>query len=286
MGARPWAEALRQQYACLRDARTIGDDGLPQASSWKDAEYCRDMCRVASRILPRAQPYIWAAEPSAAVALAAQTTPLDVYAHDLLPDEHHEAFWWFDPPVEYRLAHHAEPIFHSIPVIIIGRAFPKEKPGEVQILVCRYMRSWDSFIPTFALSVPPGDPIVARDIDPAGRAAARFVVAANVWLRQRIITTSAGPIERHQRKQLARDLGQDLLPVSDVKVVTLRRPEAPAHEHAPSSVEWSCRWPVAGHWRRQSVKDGHRLTYISPYIKGPADRPLRLPTTTVYDVKR
>ena len=51
-------------------------------------------------------------------------------------------------------------------------------------------------------------------------------------------------------------------------------------------VDWRFRWVVSGHWRKQAVKDGHRLTYINPYMKGPADRPLKLPTATVYDVNR
>jgi len=63
----------------------------------------------------------------------------------------------------------------------------------------------------------------------------------------------------------------------EVSLVTLRRLKTPGHEEEhPGSVDWSHRWIVGGHWRNQflpSVND-HRLQWISPYVKGPEDRPL------------
>lgn len=61
-----------------------------------------------------------------------------------------------------------------------------------------------------------------------------------------------------------------------VTVITLRRPRRPANEdgdHQP--VDWSHRWFVEGHWRWQPYKDGTvKQIWISPYIKGPEDKPL------------
>ena len=113
-----------------------------------------------------------------------------------------------------------------------------------------------------------------------------FVVAALTWLSQRIIVTTDGHIERHRRKQLVRDYHLDVPP--SVHVVQLRRAES--HEYAaPGSheqIDWSCRWVVGGHWRNHAVKDGHKLMYILPYVKGPEDKPLRVPGHTVYSVSR
>lgn len=65
-------------------------------------------------------------------------------------------------------------------------------------------------------------------------------------------------------------------PEKYVTVVTLRRPRTPAgvdDERHP--VEWSQRWIVSGHWRWQPYGDGTvRQIWISPYVKGPEDKPL------------
>ena len=60
-----------------------------------------------------------------------------------------------------------------------------------------------------------------------------------------------------------------------VTVVTLRRPRTESSgDHR--TVDWHQRWIVSGHWRWQPYpKDGtHRQIWISPYVKGPDDKPL------------
>lgn len=73
--------------------------------------------------------------------------------------------------------------------------------------------------------------------------------------------------------------------LSDVRVVRLRKVERTAPdddgEGAPTR-EWSHRWIVSGHWRWQPYGEGRklrRLTYVRPHVKGPADKPLHVPTT-------
>lgn len=114
----------------------------------------------------------------------------------------------------------------------------------------------------------------------------RFLLAACAWLQQRIVTISRGVVERHRRKQLAREHEAPL--PSDVKVIQLRRLESPSR--LPSAggelIDWSCRWIVNGHWRNQPYKEDHKLIYIMPFVKGPSDKPLKVPTHTVYQVSR
>jgi len=78
--------------------------------------------------------------------------------------------------------------------------------------------------------------------------------------------------------------------VSMIKVINLRRiePQSDAASVLSSPVDWSCRWIVDGHWRRQwhPSLNRHELTYIEPYIKGPEDRPLRITDGKVYSVSR
>lgn len=70
-------------------------------------------------------------------------------------------------------------------------------------------------------------------------------------------------------------------------MIQLRRTEAQPHPTADGeNVEWSCRWIVNGHWRNQPYKDERKLIYIMPYVKGPDDMPLKVPTHTVYQVSR
>jgi len=77
--------------------------------------------------------------------------------------------------------------------------------------------------------------------------------------------------------------------VREVKVVTLRRLETQPRPPGPGEpVDWSCRWIVDGHWRNQyhPSTGRHELTYINPFVKGPADKPLKVSSATVYAVNR
>lgn len=69
----------------------------------------------------------------------------------------------------------------------------------------------------------------------------------------------------------------------NVSVVSL--PVPPRTHHPPNSaggdpVDWSCRWLVSGHYR---LLPGGRITYVKPYVKGPANKPFR---PRAYDVRR
>lgn len=67
-----------------------------------------------------------------------------------------------------------------------------------------------------------------------------------------------------------------------VTVIRLRRPRTKYHgESDGDPVEWKQRWIVGGHWRRQPYgKKGeepyYRHIWISPYVKGPDDKPLEI----------
>jgi hypothetical protein len=61
-------------------------------------------------------------------------------------------------------------------------------------------------------------------------------------------------------------------------VVTLRAFAEQHGEPGEGSVDWTHRWIVSGFWRNQylSKVKGHRVQWIDPYVKGPADKPLVL----------
>ncbi len=107
-----------------------------------------------------------------------------------------------------------------------------------------------------------------------------------VLLQQRLLVTQKEQPPRAWARRASR-LG---LANPIVRIVELRRQEAARHDplgdHA--EVEWACRWLVTGHWRRQwySSLDVHRPIWILPYVKGPEDKPLRVPRQRVYMISR
>ncbi len=103
----------------------------------------------------------------------------------------------------------------------------------------------------------------------------RFFLAGCAWLTQRVVTEESGHIERHRRKQLAREHGL----LSTVKVIHLRRSERRERIGEPeeSTRQYLCRWVVDGHWRNQACGpqfSQRKLIYVLPYVKGPDDQPL------------
>lgn len=121
-----------------------------------------------------------------------------------------------------------------------------------------------------------GDAAVGKETDEerliAG-AALCWLAALLAFCEQRLIATPRGRPERATRRRIERS-GRE---PSDVLVVELRRVDQLASEPSGGAREWSCSWAVSGHWRHQwyASKQAHRAIWISPYIKGDLDKPLR-----------
>lgn len=116
--------------------------------------------------------------------------------------------------------------------------------------------------------IPFGD----RWDDQFDRIGLRFAVTLLTLMGQPIAEIDERNAPREIRRRMERE-GEDVSPVS---VLTLRRPR---HESEPPdgySKEWSHRWVVGSHWRRQwypSIQR-HRSILINAYVKGPDDKPL------------
>lgn len=117
---------------------------------------------------------------------------------------------------------------------------------------------------------------------------ARLFLAGLTWMDQKILVEGAGQIHRQRRKEFEQVTGRKL---PWVKIVTLRKVQRPSTSSSAShesSVEFSCRWIVDGHWRNARVGPGRqerRLVYVHPYVKGPEDKPL-VARAKVYKVTR
>lgn len=105
--------------------------------------------------------------------------------------------------------------------------------------------------------------------------AARLVVALGLFMQQELISSSATHVDRATIRRVRRKAGEDVSPI--VLVVYLRRPKRQKGDAVSSSREWHTRWLVGGHWRQHwfPLLKKHKPLWISPYIKGPEDKPLR-----------
>jgi hypothetical protein len=91
--------------------------------------------------------------------------------------------------------------------------------------------------------------------------------------------------DRATRRRYEREYGENERLIT---LITLRRKSVKKDDEEPQKVEWSRRWAVQGHWRRQyySKSKTHDYVYIHSYIKGPEDKPLVLSDRRVFNFAR
>ncbi len=105
--------------------------------------------------------------------------------------------------------------------------------------------------------------------------AARLVVALGLFMQQELLTSSGTNVDRATIRRMNRKAKEEVLPI--VSVIYLRRPKRKNGDASSLAREWHTRWLVGGHWRQHwfPLLKKHKPLWISPYIKGPEDKPLR-----------
>lgn len=113
--------------------------------------------------------------------------------------------------------------------------------------------------------------------------ALKAFACGSLWLQQKIVVTEYGKLDRHAERRLARAKME-----TEVRVVHLRSKSyvKTTAEEEKRQVDWAWQWAVRGHWRDQPTKDGSKLIWIHPYIKGPEDKPLKPDAGRVFAVTR
>lgn len=103
-------------------------------------------------------------------------------------------------------------------------------------------------------------------------------------MQQRI---SVRHFERPHR-QARRHIPASPLRDAEVVVVRLRREQGERHEPTGEPGNYSHRWIVGGHWRNQPYPSEGitRQIWISPYVKGPEDKPLIVRPRRVFQWER
>ena len=315
MTERPWMTALEAQFAAMRETQI-------QLAHDPEPGY-RQLLNNSISALRCADTYDWSVESATAVRQAARTVPLDttLEAGDFLAEGYVLAprWYWFEGDPQYELPLPLPgnpPSIHRICALLLQPAQIKPDdevptraaPAGYGIGFTLYGYSTtDSakrLFPSGNFAWGFGEPLSAvltrgkttlSEVSPIaaaiGEDLSRFVAASQAWLNQRYLVETAGPVERHRRKQLAREYALEAPWMSDVKVIHLRRRESTPRQatDGAAGVDWQCRWIVNGHWTHQVCgpgRTGRRLKWIQAYPKGPADKPLRVPKTTVYVVDR
>lgn len=111
------------------------------------------------------------------------------------------------------------------------------------------------------------------------------LMAASMWMNLPFVGSRKLDLQRDRAKTYGKRKPSHS---QVVRTIILRRRLNERDPNAPKgTVEWSCQWPVKGHWRaRRKDEAPGAPRWINPYIKGPADRPLKAATSTIARVKR
>lgn len=291
---KPWMWALEMKVVALKIMELFSNDaGL--------ATEARGFALDQKRMLNGAEAYSWSADAATAAHLASRsisedTLPVEVVVPGMA------GWWWFLEPLPIRTTPNDGEGLSALlwskrengiefSTFVLGKEGIATSLGWV----------WDPGMSWAAMMAEIADQkfLLRRQSDlPVGDAQAaigqvsRLFLAGCVWLNQKVAAVESGHVERHRRKQIARENpGVEVHP--EIRVVQLRKRET-SGTHAPSEagegapVEWSCRWVVSGHWRNQFYRStGERkLVYIMPFVKGPADKPFKPVAQTVYEVNR
>lgn len=117
----------------------------------------------------------------------------------------------------------------------------------------------------------------------ASKAALQLFACGCLWLQQKIITVAQAPLTRAAQRRLEREKINPKCLVVELRSKQYTRTTSEEESH---HVDWAWQWAVRGHWRDQPTKEGTKLIWIHPYIKGPEDKPLKPDAGRVFAVTR
>lgn len=290
----PYAEALEQQIALAQwcdspQAWTLAEENARHSASLaRGPASAREIRATWLTALEEAVPFFWSAPMCTLLTVAApQLSGFALRAEDLpVP----AGFCWFAKPLAlptWRGQEQPMAAFSwwrwfetdSVSFVVYDKEPGWTLPTPVSILVWSFGESPESLIAK-ALTQSPASDVLRFE------AKVQAVAAALALVGQNLATSAAQQVDRAARRRVERQ-GWTHDPV--VRVVELRRRVTEARaDNEHEDVEWSCRWLVRGHWRQQwcPAAREHRPIWITPYVKGPEDKPLKPPRATIFAVVR
>ncbi|HEY3033556.1 MAG TPA: hypothetical protein VGJ54_02705 [Streptosporangiaceae bacterium] len=310
-----YAVALEQQVRLIRTLLSpagasvvaedlFGDLGKEVAELGLGRAY---VARQTGQALREATPFYWAGHIAHAVREAVRTMPAYTFTAESFPCPW--GFAWFDEPV-LLVEDEAGP---QLLRALHWQVRPAEPNGRAMVGINGYLAAEGSPGLRFAVRAvvyfgetlesvvaAHGDALRVASDTYERRAPGqdrddvllRFFAGCLSFLEQRITTSEQRTVSRFLRRQLEREKHPVFRNVPAVRVIELRRRAYREHGHdEPTGNEapaWQYQWIVSGHWRRQyyPASDAHKPRYIAPYVKGPADRPLKAPAGDVFAVTR
>lgn len=297
----PYAEALDQQTTLC--ALMLSEDGRAACGQMARiaglAAGGRDLQRGMVQAIRAAVPYYWSPETCNLLEAAAATVP-----DFRLADEHFPTrggFCWFARPFAGRAG-------NSVDAVMWTR-YDDDRPGSAftgpRVMFWEMGRTpqWSPVHPSGSFSwgigetmaerlalVASNPPVGGFEVSLEEHAAStarslRRVAAMLAFLEQRVLVSHPESASRPARRRAERAGWED---VPAVQVVYLRRPASASAGGEHEAVEWSCRWLVRGHWRQQwcPAAREHKPIWITPHVKGPEAKPLKMPSATVFAVVR
>lgn len=295
----PYAEALEDQLALLRFLSTRrllpADEHIVTASEGAQFRHKElwDAERDIAAGLERAVPFWWRPELSRLLDASAGTMPNVILSLEMLPAPH--GYFRFSEPlpgVALNVFYDGTPTPWEpiVPALAWSLKCDAQQRRYVTVTEMRPVDGHRYGVPAIS-----GDWCVGEHLRDAASTFSHNAVAlqvlkrlASAWafIQQAILAPEPCRVPRHAAARLKRS-GYTPEPV--VRVIQLRRKTI----HTGGSrdgvaTEWSCQWVVRGHWRQQFYPSKHAnaAIWITPYVKGPADKPLRPPRAAVFAVVR
>jgi len=271
-----WLQALEVKYDLLAWWRSPRGYDFTEyclnnfgSTDWRNKWSAEKLIGISSGHVEHGQPY-WVSKDM--VQLLMQVAPR-IEVQELLPTDlpTPTGFVLFEEPIIVKDFRGAEINMH---ILAWGPANTKAGPG-VSLSLYSDIDSMDPYGTPYAMRELWGWEYGVLEMEPAMMAFWKLMSAMWTLMQQRIAVNTKGPMNKKTAKRLARR-GIDPYAIPQVQVITLRRTSVQSDHSIHREVEWSHRWLVDAHWRKQwypSIQ-GHRQILILPYMKGPADKPI------------
>lgn len=219
----------------------------------------------AAMVLERATPFLWL--PEMYTLATGSRLPDHVIAPFELP--HDPMAWWFSRPAD-AVARPGKPRATAYGLLLTA-IDDRRRLIVVELGVAPGLNPTSARTDRFDIRAGQR---YGTDFDERSRQAEILQMLS--FLRSRYVTAERHRVRPDQAKRMRRRAGQPV-EMPDVMVIKLRAPEpGPPPTDEPSPRRWSHRWMVRGHHRAQWYPSlgAHRVVWIAPHFKGPADAPL------------
>lgn len=275
-----YAEALEQQIATLQWLQSDPEE--------------HDLPHI--KALEQAEPFFWSTQCCQLIEKVAISIPDYTLTESSLPTPH--GFMWFQKPLVLPANLYAN---DYLPISAISWNVNSERDGCVFVGFYS-IHNLNRCAPTSASWLQFGKSIFSEFSELVNYnkhmhyyhreefdIKIRCISACLSFIEQNILIAPHIEVPRSTRRRMP---PKEILPIEPfVHVVQLRRKiyQEPSHvQPSANPAEWSCQWFVRGHWRQQWYPGSkiHKPKWIAPYVKGPEDKPLKTPRTTLFAVTR